>query len=67
LVLDNCEHLVEGCAELAEILLRGCPDLRILATSREPLRIQGETIWRLDSLSLPRLLDGQAIDETVRS
>ena len=42
LVLDNCEHLIEACADLAETLLRACPDLRILATSREPLRVAGE-------------------------
>src|SRR3989475_2762981 len=42
LVLDNCEHLVEACARLAEALLRGCPRLRILATSREALGIGGE-------------------------
>ncbi len=42
LVLDNCEHLVEGCAALADTLLRACPELEILATSREPLRIAGE-------------------------
>src|ERR671915_913197 len=42
LVLDNCEHLVEACAELAAVLLRSCPELRILATSRESLGIVGE-------------------------
>ena len=39
LILDNCEHLVDACAHVAETLLRACPDLHILATSREPLRI----------------------------
>ena len=53
LVLDNCEHLVEGCATLADTLLRACPDLVILATSREPLRIAGESSWPVPSLSLP--------------
>jgi predicted ATPase len=53
LVLDNCEHLVTACAELAEILLRTCPILRILATSREPLGIPGEIVWRVPSLLLP--------------
>ena len=56
LVLDNCEHLVGACAELAQALLRACPHLQILATSREPLRIGGETTWRVPSLSLPDLL-----------
>ena len=54
-VLDNCEHLVEGCAMLADTLLRACPELEILATSREPLRIAGEATWLVPSLSLPDL------------
>jgi non-specific serine/threonine protein kinase len=53
LVLDNCEHLVGACALLADTLLRTCPRLRILATSREPLSITGEEILRVPSLSLP--------------
>jgi predicted ATPase/DNA-binding CsgD family transcriptional regulator len=53
LVLDNCEHLVEACALAAERLLRACPALRLLATSREALRVGGETTWRVPSLSLP--------------
>ncbi len=57
LVLDNCEHLVAACARLADALLRTCPQLRILATSQEPLRIPGETIFRVPSLSV-RDLDG---------
>src|SRR5919112_4951934 len=52
-VLDNCEHLIEGCAALADALLRACPELEILATSREPLRIAGEAIGMVPSLSLP--------------
>jgi non-specific serine/threonine protein kinase len=53
LVLDNCEHLVADCAALAETLLLACPSLRILATSREALGIDGETVWRVPSLALP--------------
>jgi predicted ATPase/DNA-binding CsgD family transcriptional regulator len=53
LVFDNCEHLIEPCAQLAETLLRACPNLRILATSREPLRIAGELLWLVPPLSLP--------------
>jgi hypothetical protein len=52
LVLDNCEHLVDACAELAQTLLRTCPDLRILATSREPLAVDGEVTWAVPPLSL---------------
>lgn len=53
LILDNCEHLIETCAELIETILRACPTVRILATSREALGIAGETILRVPSLSLP--------------
>jgi predicted ATPase/DNA-binding SARP family transcriptional activator len=55
LVLDNCEHLIEAVAHLAEALLRSCPRLTVLATSREPLRVPGEVTWRVPSLSLPAL------------
>ena len=55
LVLDNCEHLIEACAELAEALLRYSPELRVLATSREALGITGEVAWPVPSLSLPDL------------
>jgi predicted ATPase len=53
LVLDNCEHLVDACARLVESLLESCPKLRILATSREPLRISGETVFHVPTLSTP--------------
>ena len=53
LIFDNCEHLVAACAQLAEALLRACPNLRILATSREPLNVAGETVWLLPPLSVP--------------
>ena len=55
LVLDNCEHLIGAVARLAETLLGACPRLHILATSREPLRVPGETIWRVPPLALPTL------------
>jgi predicted ATPase/DNA-binding CsgD family transcriptional regulator len=50
LLLDNCEHVLDACAELSATLLGACPKLRILATSREPLGITGEAVWRLESL-----------------
>ena len=53
LVFDTCEHLIDGCAELAEALLRAAPALRIVATSREALGVPGETVYRVPSLSLP--------------
>ncbi len=53
LVLDNCEHLLGACRDLAVTLLRLCPHTRILATSREGLGVPGETLWRVPSLSVP--------------
>jgi len=53
LVLDNCEHVVDACAGLVDALLHGCPGVRVLATSREPLNITGEEVRRVPSLSLP--------------
>lgn len=53
LILDNCEHLIEPCAHLVKQLLGNCPDLTILATSREPLRIFGERTYPVACLSLP--------------
>ncbi len=53
LVLDTCEHLVGACAALAETILRVCPRVTILATSREPLRASGETVWRVPGLVVP--------------
>ena len=53
LLLDNCEHLVAACGQLADALLRVCPEVRLLATSREALGIAGETTWRVPPLALP--------------
>ena len=53
LVLDNCEHVVEGVAQLAERLLGDCAGLHVLATSREPLRLPGEQVWRMPPLAIP--------------
>jgi predicted ATPase/DNA-binding winged helix-turn-helix (wHTH) protein len=53
LVFDTCEHLIGPCAELVESLLRASPGLKIIATSREPLRLPGETFYRVPSLSVP--------------
>ena len=52
-ILDNCEHLIDACAKLADALLRGCPNLALLATSREPLGIEGERVYRVPSLHTP--------------
>ena len=48
--LDTCEHLLDATATLVDSLLRRCPDVSVLATSREPLRVEGETVWRVPSL-----------------
>ena len=53
LVFDNCEHLVDACAQIADALLRGSANLRILATSREALGITGELVFRVPALSVP--------------
>jgi predicted ATPase/DNA-binding XRE family transcriptional regulator len=53
IVLDNCEHLIGACAKTAEAILRRCPRVRLVATSREPLGIGGETVYRVPSMSLP--------------
>jgi predicted ATPase/DNA-binding SARP family transcriptional activator len=70
LILDNCEHLADACAALADTLLRGCARLTILATSREAIGVAGERAWLVPPLSLPaedddasadRLLDFEAV------
>jgi non-specific serine/threonine protein kinase len=61
LVLDNCEHLVDACATLADRLLTACPDLRILATSRQPLGLDYEVAHRVPPMSLP---DAQTLPQT---
>jgi len=68
LLLDNCEHLVEACAQIAGTLLRACPQLHILASSRESLGIEGEVTYRVPSLqtlnpaALPSLAEMQTVD-----
>lgn len=52
LLLDNCEHVAGGCAELASALLRGCVGVNLIVTSREPLRIPGETVWLVPPMSV---------------
>jgi len=53
LVLDNCEHLIEEVARIAGAILRGCSEVRLIATSREALRIDGERVYRMPSLAVP--------------
>ncbi|MFE1878504.1 ATP-binding protein [Streptomyces diastatochromogenes] len=67
LVLDNCEHLAEPCARLVATLLGRCPRLRILATSREALRVPGETVFRVGELSLPPADAGDDVAALLRA
>jgi predicted ATPase/DNA-binding CsgD family transcriptional regulator len=52
-LLDNCEHAIGACAELIDVLLRGCPNLALLTTSREPLGVDGEHVYRVPSMRTP--------------
>lgn len=63
IVLDNCEHLLDASAELANGLLRACPQVKVLATSREPLGVDGEHLFPITGLPLPEAdADEQALD-----
>jgi predicted ATPase len=66
LVLDNCEHLVEACSHLVDTLLRACPRVRILATSREILGVAGEDAWRVPSLEVPPAAGSPSPDQLSR-
>ena len=66
LVLDNCEHLLQVCAELADTLLHACPGVRLLATSREALHLTGERAWRVPALAIPDPRSVVRPDELVR-
>ena len=65
LVLDNCEHMIAACAELADLLLHKCSKLTLLATSREALRVDGEVTYRVPSLSLPDPLALPPLEEIL--
>jgi non-specific serine/threonine protein kinase len=65
LVLDNCEHLVDGCATLASTLIRSCPDLHVLATSRQALGVVGEVRMAVLPLSLPEAGDDIPIEQVL--
>src|SRR4051794_27730741 len=67
LVLDNCEHLLDACAVLADSLLREAPQLRILATSRQPLGIAAERVVPIDPLALPDPDGPRSADRAARS
>lgn len=63
LVFDNCEHVLKKCAELINEILRSCEDARIITTSREPLGIPEETVYRLQPLALPENINESSTDE----
>jgi predicted ATPase/DNA-binding XRE family transcriptional regulator len=63
LIFDNCEHLLNACSQLADTLLKNCPNVKILATSRETLGIMGELLYRVPSLGLP---DMEGAFENIR-
>jgi non-specific serine/threonine protein kinase len=67
LILDSCEHLVDPCADLVGRLMRSCPNLTFLVTSREPLGVPGELIWRTPSLSLPKAEEGEHLELILES
>ncbi len=66
IILDNCEHLIEACATLVKELLSHCLYLKILATSREALCVDGEMAWRVPSLSLPDPAKPPELDQLIR-
>lgn len=65
LILDNCEHVIEEAAKVANTILRGSPGVRLMATSREPLRIGGEQVYYMPSLAFPMQSDGIAAQDAL--
>ena len=66
LILDNCEHVIDEVAKIAEAIMQQCHGVRLLATSREPLRISGEYVYRLGSLAFPPPGGMPAADDALR-
>ena len=64
IVLDNCEHLLDTCSELAAALAARCPEVHVLVTSREPLGVHGEQTWRVPSLSTPKAATLDAVESS---
>jgi non-specific serine/threonine protein kinase len=67
LILDNCEHLLPACADLAQTLLDADPHLHILATSREPLNVSHETVWLVPSLAVPEAYSPSSLTHLAES
>ena len=66
ILLDNCEHLIDAAAKFADQVIRQCPKVRFLVTSREPLGIDGERVYRVPSLTLPGS-DAESVDDLAGS
>jgi predicted ATPase/DNA-binding winged helix-turn-helix (wHTH) protein len=66
LLLDNCEHVIEGCASVIAALLKGCRGVSILTTSREPLHIPGEWVQQISPLALPPLSAASSLKEAIQ-
>jgi len=66
LIFDNCEHVLDATAELVDAILHNCPNIRILATSRQALGIVGELVYRVRSLAVPNSTEGLKADEGLR-
>ena len=64
IMLDNCEHLIDACAAVCQSLLAACPDLRIVATSQEPLRIPQESVWQVAPLAVPPMVSVELFSKT---
>jgi predicted ATPase len=66
LILDNCEHLLDACAQVVDALLTNCSNVRVLTTSREALRLEGEALYHVPMLTIPKRDHIQAIDELAQ-
>jgi predicted ATPase/DNA-binding SARP family transcriptional activator len=67
IILDNCEHVLEACSALVETLLKNCPDVRVLATSRDSLRLEGEAFYQVPALAIPKKRDVRSVDELTHT
>ena len=67
LIFDNCEHLLDACGQLAERLLINCPNLRIVATSRDILRVEGEAVYHVPPLAMPESHRIPSLEEIAKS
>ncbi len=64
--MDNCEHLLDAAAQLIGTVMRSCPDVRVIATSREPLGVSGESVHRIKSLAYPGSTSGLSVENALQ-